>query len=495
LQDYWDYIESKPNLQGGYIWDWKNQTLNRKTADGKAYWAWAYDFEPEFMSPDIGCSDGLVFADGTPEPAMQEVKKVYQHIKFKNFDAAKGSLTIRNAHFFRNLNNYTFSYQILKDGISVKEGILILPANVKPQEEINITIPDFAKNTAHGTPFIGEGGEQHEFYLNIYAQLKTDEPLLKKGYILASEQFLIAAVSPTLAPAKKVEPKTLMAIDTGDNGFTWITAQDFVFVFDRKTGFLNRWQYKGKELLKEPLVPDFWRVPVNNDLGNNMQKRCAVWRNAPERLKIKQFEALAIEGYVKVNTSLSMPDTKTELVLNYMIGADGSLRVDYDFKTDSDTKAVEIPRIGMRLVTFGGYENWTWYGRGPHENYWDRNTSSFVGLYNGKVKDQFVPYEVPQENGAKTDVRWCRLTDNRGFGFQVKALGSFLDVNAQNYRQADMEGKKHPYEVPLSNLVELHIDHRQMGIGGDNSWELLPMEKYLLRGQTYRYAFVLQPTE
>jgi beta-galactosidase len=491
LNDYWNLIESNRNLQGGFIWDWKNQTFSRKTADGRPYWAWAYDFEPEFLSPDTGCSDGLVFADGTPEPAMEEVKKVYQHIKFKNFDAQKGSFTLRNAYFFKNLDGFAFSYQIVKNGKIEKEGSLNVPMGVKAQQEVTISVPELAQKGVYT-----EGGE---IYLNVYAKLKTDEPLLKRGHSVASEQFLVKKGGDTMLKIAATNPN-FATIDTADNAFTWISAKDFIFVFDRKTGFLNRWQFKNKELLKEPLMPDFWRVPNDNDMGNGMPKRCVIWKDIANRLTIKSFEAAVKNGVVEVKTVSELADAKSTITTSYTIMQDGRMAVDFDFKTElpvtNDKNQAEIPRIGMRLTTFSDFENWSWYGRGPHENYWDRNQSSFVGLYGGKVKDQFVPYEVPQENGAKTDVRWCSLTNSKGMGLKVTAINNgLLDVNVQNYRQSAMEGKKHPYEIPLSNIVELHIDHRQMGLGGDNSWEFLPMEKYLLRGQKYNYAFTVQPIE
>jgi beta-galactosidase len=486
LNEYWDFIESHPQFRGGFIWDWKNQTFSKKTPDGKSYWAWANDVEPAFLSADKGCSDGLVFADGTPEPALEEVKKIYQYIKFKNLDQAKGSCSIYNDYSFRTLDDFVFSYKILKNGIAVKEGMLTVPAGIKPQQEATVLIPGFPSNT-----------EGAEYFVNVYAKLKNDEPLLKKGYSLAAEQLVVKEEKPAVA-AMPASGKTFASIDTSDNGFVWISSKDFAFVFNNKTGFLNAWIYKSKHLVKEPMVPDFWRAPIDNDLGNGMPQRCAVWKNMEAKMKLKNFEVKLESGVVIVKTVSELTDSKSEITVDYTIFETGIIKVAFDFKTAltlTNNNQPEIPRIGMRLTTFNEFENFSWYGRGPHENYWDRKQSSFIGVYNGKVKDQFVPYEMPQENGEKTDVRWLSLTNAKGNGVKVTAISDLLSVNAQHYRQADLEGRKHPYEVPLSNLVELHIDHKQMGLGGDNSWGQFPHEQYLLKGSQYSYQFLMQPTE
>jgi beta-galactosidase len=487
FNEYWDFIESNPQFCGGFIWDWKNQTFSKKTAGGQPYWAWANDLEPLFISKDKGCSDGLVFADGTPEPALEEVKKIYQYIKFKNFNQQKGSFTIENAYAFKTLDDIALSYQLIKNGIMVREGTIAVPLGVKPQQKMNLDIP--------GYPSTFESGE---YFVNLNASLKKAAPLLKKGHSVASEQFVVKEVMPTLLPMT-ASASSFATIDSSDNGFTWISAKDFSFVFNNKTGFLNAWIYQGKHLIKEPMVPDFWRSPIDNDLGNNMPKRTSVWKNIDAKMLLKNFTAQIENGLVVVRSLSELADSKSEINLEYRISENGSMQVFFDFKTASNvgnnaTKG-EIPRIGMRLTTFDEFENFSWYGRGPFENYWDRKQGAYVGLYTSKVKDQFVQYEMPQENGAKSDVRWLSLINNNGVGMKVSAQTDLLSVNAQNYRQADLEGKRHPYEVPLSNLVELHIDFKQMGLGGDNSWGRFPHDQYLLKDPAYHYAFLMQPQQ
>ena len=485
LNEYWDFIESHPQFGGGFIWDWKNQTFNKKTGSGQTYQAWAHDLEPAFISPDTGCSDGLVAADGTPEPALEEVKKIYQYIKFKNVDHTKGTVSIFNAYSFRSLDELVFSYTILKNGAIAKTGILVVPKGIKAHQEATVSIPGFPTNMG-----------ADEYLVNIYASLKNDEPLLKKGHQVAAEQFIINEAKPIVVTMPAIG-KIFAAIDTANNDFTWITAKDFAVVFNNKTGFLNAWMYKNKHLIKEPMVPDFWRSPIDNDLGNGLPTRSAVWKGIDKKLTVKSFDVKQEGGVVTVKTTSTLKDSKSDITVEYTIFENGSIKVAFNFTTETHagTSQAEIPRIGMRLTTFNEYENFTWYGRGPFENYWDRKQSSFIGLYTGKVKDQFYPYEMPQENGTKTDVRWLSLTNAKGNGIKVIAQSDWLSINAQNYRQTDMEGKKHPYEVPLSNLVELHIDYKQMGLGGDNSWGRLPHEQYLLRGEQYSYQFLMQPAE
>ncbi len=480
LQEYWDFIEKEPSMQGGFIWDWMNQCFRRKLADGTPYWAYGIDLGPEIFQKEDGCSDGLVFADGTPEPAMEEVKKVYQHIGFLGADIDKGTVTIRNKYFFLTLDKFAFSYQILKDGKVVKEGPLEV-ATIQPQAQGTAQIDVKSAVNAPG-----------EYFVNVYATLKTDEPLLKKGHIVASEQFPLTAPAVTRPAAPVVT--AFAKIDTVDQTYVWISSKDFSIVFNKQTGFLDSYLFKNKYLLKQALKPDFWRAPINNDLGNKMPVRCAVWKDVAAQSKVESFVVENKGNTVEVRTVLGLEKAETKLNIDYSIASNGAITVKFAYQTTKD-KQPELPRVGMSVVVLGEFDNIQWYGRGPHENYWDRNRSAFVGVYGGKVKDQFVPYEEPQENGNKTDVRWMTLTNAAGVGLKVSSMETPLHMNAQNYLQADLENKKHPHEVPLKDLVELHIDLKQMGLGGDNSWGGLPLEKYLLKDKKYSYSFMIQPVE
>ncbi|MBP6410512.1 MAG: DUF4981 domain-containing protein [Pseudarcicella sp.] len=484
MKEYWDLIENNSyQLQGGFIWDWKNQTFNKKTPDGKPYFAWQPDYDPKFLHPDDGCSDGLVFGDGTPEPSMEEVKKVYQHIKFSPVNMAEGKFSIKNNYYFTNLSDFDFTYKILKNGEVINEGKLLLPASVKPQETIQITVPSTAYKT------------DGEVFVNVYAALKTEKPLLKKGHVVAYEQL---SVSENVILSKQDIPlpprsENEFQIDTLDGQNVFVTGEDFTVIFDNKTGMLSSYRKDEKYIIRDPLVPNFWRAPVNNDMGAEkyIAKRTSAWKDVAKDMKLLNFKVEKNSANaITVKSEVELAYSKSRVSLVYNIERTGNVKVDFTYKATKDSLP-EIPRIGMSTVIREEYDNLQWYGRGPHESYWDRNTSALVGLYKGKVKDQFVQYEVPQENGNKTDVRWFSLTNSNGNGLSFKALDKLLDINAQNYLQSDLENKFHPFEVPLKNLVEVHIDYSQMGVGGDNSWGLLPMEKYLLKGKEYKYSFLI----
>jgi len=259
---------------------------------------------------------------------------------------------------------------------------------------------------------------------------------------------------------------------------------------------MDSFLYKGEELIVEGPAPDFWRAPTDNDFGNGMPKRCAVWKDASLNRRLDRFEIVGQDDtQILIETEYFLPDVSSKHTVSYTILNTSDVIIKNHFVPGNE-KLPELLRFGMRLRIPKNFENVQWYGRGPHENYWDRKTSAFIGRYAGTVHDQYVRYASPQENGYKTDVRWVALTQNKGKGLLAVGLPT-LCFSALPYSKEDLtqksRGTKHPTDLVERDFVELHIDLRQTGVGGDNSWGARPLDKYTLPAKEYAFCFRLRP--
>jgi beta-galactosidase len=482
FQEYWDLVESEPQIQGGFIWDWVDQGL-AQFKDGKKYWAYGGHFEPKGVYHDGNfCMNGVVNPDRTPHPGLYEVKKVYQNIGFKAVDIQNGKITIKNKRFFRDLSDCTFKWELLKDGKIDMIGY-IAHVSVAPQIEKEFSL-DFGKTD-----------ENHEYFLNIYALNNQETTLLPFGHVLASEQFQIK--KPKLQSPKYQSFSKIISQETND--LIMLTGEDFTITFDKTKGALSSYVLNGYELIKQPLVADFWRAPTDNDFGNKMQKRCIAWKDAVEKSKLQSITLEQInDKKVKVKAIHEFPSIDRSVQMEYSISNSGQIDVVYNFKYNKIGQQ-EVPRIGMVMQLPKEFDNLTYYGRGPWENYVDRNTAAFVGLYQSKVADQYYPYNRPQENGHKTDVRWLSLTNHSGLGLKIVANKGAIEFNALHYTTNDFDpGIKKQLRTPLDvkegDFVELHIDHKMMGVGGDDSWGAKPHKQYIYTGnKDYTYGFSIVP--
>jgi beta-galactosidase len=489
LQDYWDLIESYDVMQGGFIWDWVDQGLLKENKAGEKYWAYGGDFGPDTVPSDGNfCLNGLVDPDRGVKPHLLEVKKVYQYIKFKPIDVKAGKIKIENKYAFINTNKFEFSYEVKGNGRVIKSGI-IQNVNLAPDQSMVVNL-DVAIQPDANT----------EYFLNVYAKLKNTESLLEAGTELAKEQFKLAGTYSTgkaLLRATEFEER---------EGQVMFSGEGFVVTFDTKAGLLSSYKIANKELIKEGLAPNFYRAPTDNDFGNNMDKRCKVWRKAGENRVLKAFKTTA-DGII---FDFNLVDGDTPLgsyQSSYMVKTDGSVVVNNIFKMAKDNLP-EIPRMGMNLQMPREFDQMSWLGRGPHESYWDRKTSAFVDLYSGTVADQYWPYIRPQENGNKTDVRWMTITNKDGLGFKFMAQSQFLEVSAHHNTMEDFEspertdgrqvdGKpvvnRHTVDVKPRDLTSVNVDYKQLGVGGDTSWGAWTHEQYRLTEKEYKYGFIISP--
>jgi beta-galactosidase len=493
LQDYWTLIEKYPALQGGFIWDWVDQGLLATDSTGVTYWKYGGDFGPDTVASDGNfCCNGLVSPDRSVKPQLLEVKKVYQYIGFTPVDLKKGTISIKNKYAFLNLSGFDFVWEITGDGKTIENGKLD-DLNLEPGQSANVNIPVNLKP---------EPGV--EYFLTVKAKLKNNWSLLEAGDEMAAEQFAL----PVFVPVQKVNKAEFTAVNLQENeNSVTVSGEGFAVAFDKKAGVITSFKKGETELLKSGPVPNFWRAPTDNDLGNMMHKRCKVWREAGKTRKVTSATvAQKTKNSVEIVFKFDLVNDSNQVIANYQstytVYGSGDLVVDNQFKMTQEDLP-EIVRMGMNLVMPRKFDRMSWLGRGPQENYQDRKTGAFVGLYNQTVAEQYWKYVRPQENGNKTDVRWMTVTDSLGNGLFFEGT-PVLEVSAHHNTLEDYESlernhgikmervsmySRHACDVKPRDLTSVNIDYKQIGVGGDDSWGAPVHEEYRLTAKEYSYSF------
>ncbi|WP_321316491.1 glycoside hydrolase family 2 TIM barrel-domain containing protein [Labilibaculum sp.] len=485
FKEYWDLVRKNRQMQGGFIWDWMDQGIAKYTEKGERFWAYGGHFEPKWVYNDGNfCLNGVVDPDLTPHPALYEVKKVYQNIHFAAVNLSKGIIKVSNEQFFKNLNDYQIRWELLANGTVQKSGEFT-PEGVAPQSEKEFTLDLGDLNLNEGT----------EYFINLFALQARKSELIPFGHVVASEQL---AISKFKTPKNNLISSDLISIQENADKLS-LAGKDFTASFSKKSGAVTSYKLNGYELIEDQLVPDFWRAPTDNDFGNQMPERCKIWKQAMNDASIQEFTSKQIsKSEVSVHAKLQLPSIKGSIELTYTIYGDGKIDVDYSFEAKQQ-KLPEIPRIGLQFKLPQEFNNLTYYGRGPQENYIDRNTASFIGLYQSNAADQYFPYNRPQENGHKTDVRWLSLTNQSGLGVKIIASSEPIEFNALHYTTSDFDPGTEKLgrttaDVKEHKFVEVHIDHKMMGLGGDNSWGAKPHNPYLYYAdKVYHYSFTIVP--
>jgi beta-galactosidase len=482
FQEYFDTIAKYPNLQGGFIWDWVDQGLAAKDDSGRDYWAYGGDIGGYQYTHDQNfCANGLITPDRKPHPALYEVKKVYQDILFHAKNIETGVITVENRHLYKDLNNFDFKWELLENGKIIADGKLNIALPAGSKKDITISIPALKKNTGV------------EYFINIYAYTKTATDMVPAGFEAAREQFYYYNHEEDMMLAQEAIFDEAISTESNENRIEMRNAErDITVVFNKRTGDLVRFTYKGKNLLLSGPQPDFWRAPTDNDYGNRMPEICGIWKLAGRNKTLKSCDLL---GRV-LTVSYFLDDVSSSYTIRYTLFPDGKLTVKVAYKAGRDNLP-EIPRFGMQMRLAPEYDNFTYYGRGPWENYSDRNTSSFIGIYSSTVAEQQFDYIRPQENGNKTDVRWLTLTDKDGNGIKISGLQP-LSVKVAHNSAEDLDfgvqkKNSHPSDVTPRKEVFLNIDLAQRGVGGDNSWGALPHQQYRLMDKEYEYGFEISP--
>ncbi len=481
---YWDVIRASDNMQGGCIWDWVDQGLRTKTADGRSYFGYGGDFGSHDRYNDINfVCNGLVDADRNPHPGIYEVKKEYQNILFENDNWQTGKIKVKNEFSFTNLKDYDFRWELLNNGVKVTEGSFTVDANSGETKSVSLSIPML--KVAAGS----------EITFNVYAFQRLATLSIPAGHEVAREQFV---GNSSYFEGKQANNGDLK-IEKNQNSLKF-TSGDVSGEINLNSGGISRLAYKNNNIVGGFFPePYFWRAPTDNDFGNDFTNYARVWTSAHVRRTVSNVNVgeKTAEG-VPVTIIYRLPDVKAFYTLNYVIKNDGSIQINATLELPPDSETPELPRMGMRFGLPSTYNQVQWYGRGPFENYADRNTASLLGVYDDNTDNGWTRnYVRPQESGYKTDTRWIKLTNTEGVGISVEGLQplcfSAMSQLTEDFDEGTVKKNRHMTDIVKRPFVTLHVDLGQRGVGGDNSWGAETHEAYRLKAKKYTYGFVIRP--
>lgn len=487
FKEYWDLIRKYPNLQGGFIWDFVDQSIRWKGKDGVEIYAYGGDFNRMDASDNNFCDNGLVSPDRVPNPHADEVAYYYQNIWTVPLDK-NGKVRVYNENFFRDLKDYNLNWTLLQNGVPVETG-QITDLDVAPGAKKEYTLP------------IGQVPAEGEILLNVTYTLKKAEGVLPAGHVVAREQIALGEVAlPDLDITNAVASNQSVAeprIVDNQYNYVIVEGQNFTIEFNRHNGFMSRYEVNGLNMIKEDgqLTPNFWRAPTDNDMGADLQNKFSAWRQ-PE-LKMESLKSSMENGMAAVNAVYDMPSVKGKLYMTYIINNVGEVKVTEKFVSTPGAEVSPMFRFGMQMQMPLQFDRIQYYGRGPIENYSDRNHSTLLGIYDQTVADQFYPYIRPQENGTKTDIRYWKQLNAGGNGLEFISEAPF-SASALNYTIESLEDypykeQSHSPEVPKADFTNLLIDQAQMGLGCVNSWGAWPLKQYQLPYGDYTFNFIMKP--
>ena len=479
LKEYWETIHAHKRLRGGFIWDWVDQGLERRTEKGEKWWAYGGDFGDQ---PNDGnfCINGLIWPDRKPHHAMWECKKIFQPVNVEAVDPKAGKVKVTNSYDFSDLNGLDAECELTADGNVLQSGQLPklnTPAKGSQDVTIPLTIPALKAGT--------------EYWLTVRFKLSESTSWAEKGHEVAWAQFKMPFEAPPV-PALDVQSMTAVRFDETDKQVTIVGAK-FRAVFDKKKGLLTSLKHGNVDLVKKGPTLNVWRAPTDNDVP----RLAPTWRRfGLDRVEHEVKNVVALHAgpqlvQVVVTSVVRAPDVADGFECRTVYNFYGSSDIVIETNVTPSLKVPSLPRIGLRLTVPERLNTLTWYGRGPHENHWDRKEGAAVGVYRGRVSEQYVPYIKPQENGNKTDVRWASLTDANGAGLLVVGM-PLVEVTAQYFTSEDLEKAKHTHELKRRRDIILCVDYKQSGVGGGSCGpDTLP--KYLVTPESVRFSFRLRP--
>ena len=474
LIDYWELIYKHDMLIGGFIWDWVDQALWKDPSNPSAGYLYGGDFG-DFPNDKNGCIDGLISADRIPHPPYYEMQKVYQPVAFRLIDNQPLTIDVTNRLLTTDLNKYDFKYQIQENGKITSEGILP-EISVSPCSSRKITLPDHIRYDL-----------KKENFLKISMQLREPEIWAKEGFTVAWEQFKLNDIKPsiTLAMPKASNPAILYESDT----LYTIKGDFFEVKFNRKNGMLSSYSINNKELIKVPVRFNFRRALTDNDRGWKVGEKMKIWQDAGLCYTVQQFQIISSDkDKTVIKGEYTFTDSKATATIEHSIFANGTIKIDYNISIPQDLP--NIPRIGLQFEIEKELQNIDWYGRGPHENYIDRESGAAIGIYRTTLNQWTTPYVRPQENSNRGGIRWLRFSQGT-HQLQFSAVGEPFCASAWPYTISTLEQTTHDFELKMHNNIIVDIDCNQMGVGGDCSWGLPVLQKYQIKPGKYQYKFII----
>ena len=486
LKEYWDAIRSHPRLQGGFVWDWVDQGIVKATGDGREYWGYGGDFGDEVNDANF-CINGLIWPDRTPHPAMWEMKKVQQPVQFEAVDLPRGRIRITNESFFADLSYLDGSWRLEADGQALQRGELPKLRTPPGGSEV-LTIPFEAPTLPPGA----------EGFLTVTFALAADAWHAEKGFEVAWEQFALPRQPPAAEPGAGAAPAGPLSIQDAAGKLT-VAGEGFAVVFSKAEGRIVSFRHGTTELIHDARGPrvNLWRAPTDNDGIRGEQSTAGRWRAAG--LDRMQHHGASVEitsaggGKVRVAVKTEMRADgcagRVACEQHYTVRADGSVQIDTTVRPELDVP--NLPRIGLALAVPGGLERFAWFGRGPHENYWDRKTGAAIGLYETTVDEMYTPYIYPQEYGNRCDCRWAALANDAGAGLLV-VVGELLEVSVHHHALENLTAATHTCDLVRVDEAYLYLDVHQHGLGGESCGPPT-QERYWVRPVETAFTVVVRP--
>ncbi|XP_027356698.1 uncharacterized protein LOC113866018 isoform X2 [Abrus precatorius] len=499
LHIYWEAIDTTFGLQGGFIWDWVDQALLKVHADGTKHWAYGGEFGD--IPNDLNfCLNGLMFPDRTPHPVLHEVKYLYQPIKVT---LNEGKLEIKNTHFFQTTEGLEFSWYISADGYNLGSGILSL-APIKPQSSYAV---DWQSGPWYS---LWASSEEEEIFLTIAVKLLNSTRWVEAGHIVSSAQVQLPARRDIVPHAINISGGTLVAETQGDT--IKVSQQDiWDITFNTKTGLVESWKVKGVNVMEKGILPCFWRAPTDNDKGGGVSSYLSRWKAAgmdslhfiTESCLVQKMTenmvriSVVFNGVTEGGEGSLSNQVKSKVLfttqMTYTIYASGDVIMECNVKPNPDLPP--LPRMGIVLNVEKSLDQVTWYGRGQFECYPDRKAAAQVAVYDHNVGELHVPYIVPGESSGRADVRWATFRNKNGFGVYASKYGSSppMQMSASYYSTSELDRATHNEELVEGDSIEIHLDHKHMGLGGDDSWSPCVHDQYLIPALPYSFSIRLCP--
>jgi len=488
FKEYWDIIRKYPKYQGGFIWDFVDQSVRWTGKNGKMIYAYGGDFN-RFDASDINfCDNGLISPDRVPNPHMYEVGYFYQNIWTSPADIKNGEISIFNEYFFRDLSAYYMEWQVLKGGEVMRSG-RVEDLNVGPQQTVKMKLP------------IGKTCQCTEWLLNVAYKLKNTEGLLPAGHTVAKQQLVL---NPYKAPSMKLKNQAKSnwevvepTLKENDERYLIVDGENFRIEFDKLNGYLSKYQVNGLDMMKEGsyLKPNFWRAPTDNDFGAYLQRRYAVWKNPT--IKLVSLQQRIADQQAIIEVAYELPEVSAKLNLTYVINNEGAMKVTQKMTADKNAKVANMFRFGMQMQMPRNFDQVEYYGRGPIENYIDRKANADLGIYRQSVGEQFYSYIRPQETGTKSDLRWWKTLNAAGRGIQVVAAEPFsasaLHYTIESLDEGTHKQQGHSPEVEEADLTNFCFDLIQAGLGCEDSWGRIARPEYQVPYGDYEFTFILKP--
>ena len=488
FKEYWDLVRKYPKYQGGFIWDFVDQSVRWTGKNGKMIYAYGGDFN-RFDASDFNfCDNGLISPDRVPNPHMYEVGYFYQDIWTNPADIKNGEISILNEYFFRDLSAYYLEWQVLKAGKVMRSG-RVEDLNVGPQQTVKMKLP------------IGDICQCSEWLLNVAYKLKNTEGLLPAGHIIAKQQLVL---NPYKAPSMELKNEAKSnwevvepTLKENDKHYLIVHGENFRIEFDKQNGYLSKYQVNGLDMMKEGsyLKPNFWRAPTDNDFGAYLQRRYAVWKNPT--IKLVSLQQRISDQQAIIEASYELPEVSAKLNLTYVINNEGTMKVTQKMTADKNAKVANMFRFGMQMQMPRSFDKVEYYGRGPIENYIDRKANADLGIYRQSVAEQFYSYIRPQETGTKSDLRWWKTINAAGRGIQVVAAEPFsasaLHYTIESLDEGTHKQQGHSPEVEEADLTNLCLDLIQAGLGCEDSWGRIARPEYQVPYGDYEFTFILKP--